>query len=176
MAQQLYNLKTTMNKTAIIYGSTTGNTENAANQLSGLLGADVYNVNSNPVEALINYDNLILGTSTWGEGDMQEDWEDFITELEAADLNGKVIALFGYGDGCNNPDTFVSGMGKIYEVVKNKGCKLIGSVDTEGYDFEESAAVVDGNFIGLALDEENQGDLTENRMYRWAELIKKELN
>jgi flavodoxin I len=165
-----------MGKTAIIYGSTTGNTENAANQLSGLLNADVFDVSSNPSDALNQYDNLILGTSTWGAGDLQDDWEDFISEIELAKLNGKVVAIFGFGDGCSNPDTFVSGMGALYEAVKDNGCKLVGSVDTEGYDFEESAAVIDGKFIGLALDEENQGDLTEERINNWVSQIKSELN
>jgi flavodoxin I len=165
-----------MGKTAIIYGSTTGNTENAANQLSGLLNADVFDVSSNPSDALNQYDNLILGTSTWGAGDLQDDWEDFISEIELSKLNGKVVAIFGFGDGCSNPDTFVSGMGALYEAVKDNGCKLVGFVDTEGYDFEESAAVIDGKFIGLALDEENQGDLTEERINNWVSQIKSELN
>ncbi|WP_421919415.1 flavodoxin [Marinifilum sp.] len=160
-----------MSKTAIIYGSTTGNTENAANQLAGLLKADVFDVSSNPCDALNQYDNLILGTSTWGAGDLQDDWEDFISELEVANLNGKVVAIFGFGDACSNPDTFVDGMGTLYKIVKNKACKLIGSVDTYTYDFEKSKAVVGGKFIGLALDEENQGDLTEDRINKWAKQI-----
>ena len=165
-----------MSKTAIIYGSTTGNTENAANQIAGLLNADVFDVSSNPSDALNQYDNLILGTSTWGAGDLQDDWEDFISELQVANLNGKIVAIFGLGDGCNNPDTFVGGMGTIYEAVKDNGCKLVGSVDTDGYDFEESTAVIEGKFIGLVLDEENQGDLTDERINTWANQIKSELN
>jgi flavodoxin I len=165
-----------MSKTAIIYGSTTGNTENAATQIGELLGADVIDVSSNPTSELANYSNLILGTSTWGEGDLQDDWDGFIGELGKADLNGKTVALFGFGDGCSNAETFVGGMGTIFETIKDKGCKIVGAVETEAYDFEESTAVVDGKFVGLALDEENQGDMTEERITNWVEQIKGELN
>ncbi|NOU58375.1 flavodoxin [Marinifilum caeruleilacunae] len=165
-----------MSKTAIIYGSTTGNTENAANQLAGLLEADIIDVSTKPEEALTKYENLIFGTSTWGAGDLQDDWEDFISNVESADLSGKVVAIFGLGDSSSNPDTFVGGMGSIYEVVKDKGCKIVGSVETESYDFDESTAVLDGKFIGLALDEENQGDLSDERITRWVEQISKDLH
>ena len=164
-----------MNKTAIIYGSTTGNTENVANQLSGLLNADLFDAATKPTEALSNYDNLIFGTSTWGAGDLQDDWEDFISELEVANLKGKVIALFGLGDGCNNGDTFVGAMTQIYTAVKDNDCKIVGSVDIEGYEFEESTAIVDGKFVGLVLDEENQGDQSEDRINNWVEQVKGEL-
>ncbi|PXY02072.1 flavodoxin [Marinifilum breve] len=164
-----------MSNTAIIYGSTTGNTENVANQLAGLLNADLFDASTKPTEALIKYDNLILGTSTWGAGDLQDDWEDFISEIDNANLSEKVVGLFGLGDGCNNGDTFVGGMAQIYNVVKDSDCKIVGSVDIESYEFEESDAVVDGKFIGLALDEENQGDLSEERINKWVEQISKEL-
>lgn len=164
-----------MIKTAIIYGSTTGNTENVANQLAELLNADVFDASTKPTEALNKYDNLILGTSTWGAGDLQDDWEDFIEELKNTNLKGKTVALFGLGDACSNGDTFVGGMAQLYDTVKDLNCKIVGSVDIESYEFEESDAVVDGKFIGLALDEENQGDLSEERINKWVEQISKEL-
>lgn len=163
-----------MSKVAIFYGSTTGNTETAAKQLAEKLGADVFDVANGPADKLAEYNNLIFGTSTWGVGDLQDDWETFISDVEGADLNGKVVAIFGYGDGMTYGDSFVDGIGTIYEAVKDKGCKVVGAIDTDGYDYDDSTAEIDGKFVGLPLDEENQCDLTDDRIDAWVEQLKPE--
>lgn len=164
-----------MSKIAIFYGSSTGNTETVANQLAEILGADAFDVSESPADKLGEYDSLIFGTSTWGIGDLQDDWEGFIDEVENADLSGKTVAIFGLGDSGSYPDSFVDAMAKIYEVVKEKGCKIVGEVATDGYEHEASEAIIDGKFVGLPIDEENQADLTEERVNNWAEQIKPEL-
>ena len=50
--------------------------------------------------------------------------------------------------------------------------KTIGAWPTDGYNFSESRGVRDGKFIGLALDEDNQGDLTESRIKTWSGQVK----
>jgi flavodoxin I len=166
-----------MSKTIIIFGSTTGNTETAAEMIQEKLGGDVEmkNVDSADADDLGSYDNLILGTSTWGAGDLQDDWEGFIDELQDADLSGKTVALFGLGDSDSYPDTFTNGMSEIYNTIKDKGCNIVGATDTEGYDFTESESVVDGKFVGLALDYDNQEELSEERIEKWVESIKSHL-
>lgn len=166
-----------MSKTIIIYGSTTGNTETAAELIQEKLGGDVElkNVDSAEAADLADHDNLILGTSTWGAGDLQDDWEGFIEELEGADLNGKTVALFGLGDSDSYPDTFTNAMAEIYNSIKDKGCTIVGSVSTDGYEYSESESVVDGKFVGLALDYDNQEDLSEERIENWVEQIKPSL-
>ncbi len=164
-----------MKKTGVFYGSTSGTAEDVAKRIGEALGADTFDVANSPTDELANYENLILGGSTTGIGDLQEDWEDFISEVEGADLSGKTVAIFGVGDGVSFPDSFVGSMEKIYEVVKEKDCKIIGFTDTEGYEFEETPSVVDGKFVGLAIDEENQDDLTDERISNWVEMIKPEL-
>jgi len=82
-----------MSKTAVFYGSSTGNTEAAAKEIARELSADVFDVASKPVHKLEAYDNLILGTSTRGIGDLQNDWDDFLTDLDEANLNGKGLKL-----------------------------------------------------------------------------------
>ena len=67
-------------------------------------------------------------------------------------------------------------MGEIYNTIKDKGCKIVGKVETDGYEFDASTAVVDGEFIGLPLDEDNQSDLTDKRIETWLAQIKNELN
>ncbi len=161
-----------MEKVAIFFGSSTGNTEAVANQIATMLDADVLNVADNPADKLETYENLIFGTSTWGLGDLQDDWEDFVTILKSTDLDGKVVAFFGLGDSDSYADNFTDGMGILYKAVKDKGCKMIGAVDTEGYEFDNSESVVDGKFVGLALDEDNQGNLTTERIKQWVESIK----
>ncbi len=165
-----------MSKTAIFYGSTTGNTEAAAKQLAEKLGADIFNVANCSADKLTDYNNLLFGTSTWGVGDLQDDWEEFISEIENSDLNGKIVAIFGFGDGMTYGDSFVDGIGTIYNTVKDKGCKLVGAVDPEGYDYDSSAAEVDGKFVGLPLDEENQCELTDDRIDAWVAQIKPEFS
>lgn len=97
-----------MSKTAVFYGSDTGNTESAAKRMAQKLQVDIFDVGSKPATQLDNYTNLILGTSTMGLGDLQDDWAGFISELERADLNGKTIALFGLGDADMYPDTLIN--------------------------------------------------------------------
>lgn len=163
-----------MSKIAIFFGSTTGNTEAAANQLAEKLGADLFNVVNSPADKLAEYDNLIFGTSTWGIGDLQDDWEGFISDVESADLNGKIVAIFGYGDGLTYGDSFVDGIGTIYKAVKDKGCKLVGATTTDGYEYDCSTAEIDGKFVGLPLDEENQCELTDDRLAAWTEQIRQD--
>lgn len=163
-----------MNKTAIIYGSTTGNCETIAQKIAdklGVDGADVINVGSLSADALSEYQNLILGTSTWGAGDMQDDWYDGVETLKGADLSGKTVALFGCGDSSSYSDTFCGGMSEIYNAAKEAGATVVGAVSTDGYTFDDSAAVVDGQFVGLALDVDNEDDKTDERIEAWVAAI-----
>lgn len=163
-----------MNKIAILYGSSTGATKSVAEKIVGPLNADMYDVATTSAEILADYQNLILGVSTWGIGDLQDDWEVFLPKLEKADLKGKTIAIFGLGDADGYPDTFVDGIGTIYKSIKDSGCKIIGFTETEGYSFEDSTALVDGKFVGLPLDEDNECKLTDSRLEKWVEQLKVE--
>lgn len=165
-----------MKDTAIFFGSSTGNTENASSKIAESLQADIFNVADNPVNEIPKYKNLIFGASTWGIGDLQDDWETFISELEKADLNGKVVTIFGLGDADAYPDTFVDAMGTIYKVIQNKGCKLIGMVDVSEYNFDDSTAIENGKFVGLPLDDDNESNLTDQRIEKWVDQLKKELS
>jgi len=160
-----------MKKTGIFYGSTTGNTEAVAKTIAKKLNAECFDVASTPVENILQYDHLILGTSTLGLGDLQDDWEACLSNLKGLDLSGKTVALFGLGDAGSYPDTFVDGLGSLYNVIKDKGCILVGDVDPEEYEFDDSTALVDGKFVGLPLDEDNESGLTAGRIEKWIEKI-----
>jgi flavodoxin I len=107
---------------------------------------------------------------------LEYDFDDFMPELEAANLEGKNVAIFGLGDQESYPDSFVDSIGIIYEVLKDKGCQLFGTTSTEGYNHDESRGEMDGQFMGLALDEENQGDMTNDRINKWVAELKKVFN
>lgn len=161
-----------MKSVAVIYGSTGDNTKGVAKKIASKIeGAELIDVTKASVDEVEKFDSLILGTSTWGLGDLQDDWEGFLPDLKKANLAGKTIALFGLGDSSSYSDTFVDGMGIIYEAIKDKSCVLVGSVSTEDYSFDASRADVGGQFVGLALDEDNEYNKTEARIEDWLKEI-----
>lgn len=165
-----------MKKTVIIYGTSTGTCEDLAGRIGAKLGVDnIINVTDLDDNVIAENDNLILGTSTWGAGEMQDDWYDGIKTIKSANLSNKTVALFGCGDSGSYPDTFVGGMAEIYNAVKTAGANVIGAVSTEGYTFDDSESVVDGQFVGLALDEVNEDDKTDERIDAWVAEIQPNL-
>ena len=159
-----------MSKTVVVYGSSTGTCEAIAEKIGAKIGAEVVNVQDlNGV--VLTADNILLGTSTWGAGELQDDWYDGLNTLKGADLNGKTIAIFGCGDCSTYSDTFVGGMGELYNGIKDSGAKFIGQVETDGYTFDDSEAVIDGKFIGLPLDDINEDDKTDTRIDAWLSAI-----
>lgn len=163
-----------MKKTGIFYGSTTGTTEEVAKQIAALLGvdkSDVHNVAESAPTDVADYEVLILGTSTWGSGDIQDDWADFVNGLKIIDLTGKQIALFGCGDETMS-DTFCNGVGILYDELKDTGAEFIGAFNADGYGFEHSTAVRDGKAVGLLLDETNESQMSPERIDQWCTIVK----
>ncbi|MCD7971778.1 MAG: flavodoxin [Candidatus Azobacteroides sp.] len=163
-----------MKKVIIVYGSSTDNTKRVAEQIAKELSGEevtVMDVSGLKTGTLDNYTNIILGTSTWGLGDLQDDWDGQLPVLSNSRLEGKTIAFFGLGDSSSYPDTFVDGMGILYEAVRDKGATLVGEFPTDGYEYDDSKAVVDGKFVGVALDEDNEDEKTEGRLKEWLSLI-----
>ena len=156
----------------IIYGSSMGNTEEAAQFLGENLGLEneVLNICDVDAQKINSFDKLIFGTSTWGSGDLQDDWDAF--DFSALKLSGKTTAFFGMGDSESYSDEYCNGMAKLYDAVVAQGAKPVGEVSTDGYTFDGSDAVRNGKFIGLALDADNESDKTEGRILAWIEQIK----
>lgn len=158
---------------AIIYGSSMGNAEEAADLIKKELNLDVdiLNIADIDAETINAYDKLICGTSTWNDGELQDDWDCFnFTNLN---LKNKTVALFGVGDSQGYSDSFCNAMGELYDIFKEKGANLVGGVSLQGYEFDESKAVRDGKFVGLALDFDNESDKNEARIKNWIKEIKK---
>lgn len=172
-----------MPRIGVFYGSNTGNTRRVAKMIRKRFDeetmADPVNINKASREELESYSFLILGTPTLGEGQLpgmsadclDESWEEAIERLDELDLSGKTVALFGLGDQIAYRTEFVDALFELYEFVIDKGARVVGSWPVTGYDFKHSNAVVDGRFVGLALDLDNQKELTETRIDEWLRSI-----
>ena len=161
-----------MKTTVVVYGSSTGTCQSIAEQIASKLGVEAIDVTNFNADVVSANENLILGTSTWGSGELQDDWYDGVEVLKGADLSGKTVALFGCGDAESYSDTFCGAMAELYNAAKESGANVVGAVSTDGYTFDDSEAVVDGKFVGLALDDVNEDDKTEGRIDAWLEAIK----
>lgn len=168
-----------MEAVGLIYGSDTGMTEEVTHTIvdewnvSDIEVLEVSQVSSADFE---RYSFLILGLSTWYDGDLQSDWENYYDEFKTIDFTGKTVAIFGLGDQYGYGEYFIDGVGMLAEVVLENGGKVIGHWPIKGYDFSESKAEIEGEdlFYGLALDEDNQPELTQDRISDWLTILKTE--
>jgi flavodoxin I len=172
----LFYYQNYMQKIGLFYGTSTGSTAQAAKKIQSYLGAenvDIFNIQSATKKDIEKYKNLIFGTSSWGIGDLQEDWANFAPQFNDINLEGKTVALYGLGDQETYFDSFVDAMGKLYKIVQHRGATIVGEWSKVGYDFAASEALKDSEtFVGLALDEDNQSELSNRRIERWAENLK----
>ncbi len=166
-----------MAKIGIFFGGKdNGSTAKVARKVQEFFGADiaaVHNVSNATKPEVEKYDFLVLGTAAWGIGEMHTDWERFIDTMVEAELADKKIALFGLGDQAKYPESFVDGMGTIFCRLPHKG-NVVGYTAISGYNFYYSTAEKDGKFVGLAIDDDTQPELTEKRIKDWVKQIKKE--
>ena len=86
-----------MGKTIVVYGSSTGTCEAIAEKIAKKVGAKAINVTDLNDAVLAENDNLLIGTSTWGAGELQDDWYDGVDLLMGAIIEGKVGAGYGCG-------------------------------------------------------------------------------
>jgi flavodoxin I len=159
-----------LKEVGVFYGSSSGKTESVALKIHEILGrgrSGIYDIAECSPRDLLPFKMLIFGIPTWGIGELQEDWADFLPGLEELDLSGKKVALFGLGDQESYPDTFADALGKLYDSLHGTGCEITGHWSAGGYDFMGSTALRNGGFVGLILDEDNQPDLTEERVKDW---------
>lgn len=160
---------------AILYGSSTLNTEFVAQRILQALGedaADLHNVKDVDPTIVDRRSSLVFITSTWGTGDLQDDWEPLLPRLAGTDMRGKTVGLVGVGDQVNYPEMFCDSIAILNEFVLARGATVVGRTSTEGYRFKKSRAVRGGKFVGLVLDEDNQSDKTDERIASWVHAIR----
>jgi flavodoxin II len=164
-------------KIGLFYGSTTCYTEMAAEKMRAIIGEDLidlHNVKETPLSLMTDYDLLILGISTWDFGEIQEDWNELWDQVSGLSLNGKTVALFGLGDQEGYGEWYLDAMGMLHDELKATGVNFIGYwPNDEKYEFEASKALTEdeSQFVGLALDEDSQYELSDERIATWVEQI-----
>ncbi len=159
-----------MSTIGIFWGSLTGNTSEAASLIGEALGVGpghIMDISTATAGDMAPYELLIFGTSTWGRGELQEDWAEFLPKLDSIDFHGKRVALFGLGDQASFPGYYVDAMGILYEKLQGCGAKFVGAWPADGYGHISSRAVKGGVFVGLALDADNEAHLTRDRVLTW---------
>lgn len=171
-----------MSKTAIFFGPIGGAVNRVADKLKNLIGEDklvMVPVNDASVADIEKYDKIIFGLSTVGKETWRStysnvDWAKFLPEIGKTSYKGKTIAIFGLGDHVTYSPTFVDHIGLLARELMKNGAELVGQVSTDGYEFDESEAVVDGKFLGLPLDEDFEPELTDERLENWVNQISKD--
>ena len=163
----------------LFFGSDEGNTEHIAYRIQQRFGADNLDVQDIADVTQLDfakYDKIILGIPTWDFGQIQSDWEEFWDDISAVDFTGKQVALYGLGDQFGYGDYFLDAMGMLHDVIIQNGAEIVGHWSTAGYEFEASKAEIPGAglFVGLALDEDQQENLTSERLNRWCMQIQEE--
>lgn len=166
-----------MNKIGIFYGTSGSTTLGIVDELEFQLRKEnyqTYNVKDG-IEAMKDYDNLILVTPTYGVGELQPHWQKQYETLSKMDFHGKVVGLIGLGNQFAFGESFVGALRVLYDVIVKNGGKVVGFVSDKEYSHEETTSVIDGNFVGLPIDEINQGSKTPQRIISWLEVVKKEM-
>ena len=164
----------------IFFATSTGKTEDIADRLKDLLpgteAKDVDNIGSS--DELVEAEALICCVPTWNTGADEARsgtaWDDYAQEIPGLDFAGKPVAILGLGDSSSYSDFFCDAMEELYTAFLQSGAKLIGKVATDGYTYDESKSVIDGKFCGLPIDEDNESELTDQRLSRWVQQIQSE--
>lgn len=167
-----------MEKIGLFYGTATAKTATVAKEIQEAFGngiqVDIVPIEKAWEEDFMAYDNLIVGTSTWFDGELPAYWDEILPELKITKMKNKSVAIFGLGDQVRYPDNFADGIGLLAEVFENCGATIVGLTSVEGYSFARSKAVRGDKFFGLVIDFENQHDKTDMRIKNWVEQLKKE--
>lgn len=164
---------------AIFYGSTTCYTEMAGEKIQQELQSrlnqsiDLFDIKDTSLAKSQAYDVILYGISTWDFGELQEDWESTWEDIAALELSGKAVGLFGLGDQLGYADWFQDALGMLHDELIVLGCEIIGYWPNEGYEFIASKGLTPDKefFVGLSLDDENQYDLSDERIKLWCEQL-----
>ncbi len=166
-----------MSKTGVFYSFNSTKTAKVAEKIIQEFGSDfnVVPVNAEELteELFLSFTNLILGVPTWFDGELPNYWDEFVPALEDLNLNGKTIAIYGLGNQVEYSENFGDAVGIMGRLLIERGADLVGYTSTDGYKYESSLAIVNNQFMGLILDQENQARLSKDRIANWVNDLKK---
>jgi len=168
-----------MNKIALIYWPEGGNVETIADKLVKKIGTPkIIKMSLLKLEkdTLLECSHWIVGGSTvgshvWEDANDSNKWNVFFKLLNELDMTQKTVAFYGLGDQVLYPNHFVDGLGLLYLEFAKHEALIVGQCDVDGYKFLESEGVIDGKFAGLALDEDNEYDISDARIENWLKII-----
>lgn len=171
-----------MQKTGLLYTPIEGKALQVSHKLRSLLAEediDMLPARMADNDVIADYTNIIIGISTYSDSKAEIDllnnpWDNFKQQLTHMHIAGKRFALFCIGDQEGYSNSFVNELKEIAEIIHNGGGEIVAGFPNENYHFQESISLINGNFIGLPLDEKNQPELTETRLLRWKDMLVKE--
>lgn len=164
-----------MAKIGLFYDTDTGNTRKVAKLIKQQFAEDEIELKAVAKLEVADFDKysaFILGTPTLGEGELPDNWNELLPQLDGLNFSGKTIALYGLGDQEEYGHEFVNGLGLLYEKFEDLGASFVGFWPTDGYEFSVSLGELNGEFVGLVLDQDNQSDLTPARLETWLAAVK----
>jgi len=164
-----------MAQIGVFYGPEKGSVERVAHKIEDKFGADrveLISVKDCDASELDRFDKVIFGVSTvgktnWDTEHTANDWDVFETKLKDVNWEGKTVAIYSLGDQLTYPHHFVDAIGWVYDRLEVLKANVVGFCSTDGYSFEDSEGVRDGQFLGLPIDEDTQPDQTEVRISNW---------
>ena len=167
-------------KIGLFYASSTCYTEIVAEKIQAFMGddlVDIYNIKETGLSHIKDYDIVIFGISTWDYGELQEDWGALWSEVADLDVNNKIIAIFGLGDQLGYGAWFIDAVGMLHDELCAQSPTFIGQWPITGYEFSASKALCTDkqHFLGLAIDEDSQYELTDERIETWCLQILNEI-
>ena len=174
-----------MSKTALIYSPEGGNVNRVTNKLGEMIGnekVDIIPVKEVEKGDIYKYNKIILVGSTvgadhWDNEIIVDEWNEFFTKIKEISFEERKVAIVGLGNSVLYPEHFADGMAVLYERIKEKNAQILGKVDAKDYDFTDSEAVNDdGYFCGLAIDEDNEAELTTERLEKWILTLKSDFD
>lgn len=130
----------------VVFGSTTGTTRILAQAVrKGLmqLGHDVIvrNARNQDPEELEQFDMLVMGCSTWENGELQKDFKPFFERLQDLDLGGKLACVFGPGH--SSYSHFCHAVDLIEGRLQEQGARLLGpSLRVDGSPYQARSRAI----------------------------------
>lgn len=170
-----------MNKTALLFSPEGGNVNSVAIKLGEVIGndkVDIIPVSKVEKGELDKYNQIILlgstvGADHWSNEIMVDEWQEFFNKEGEINFENKKLAIVGLGNSVLYPEHFADGMAHLYDKITERKGKVLGFVDSKGYDFTDSEALNDeGFFCGLPIDEDNEEELTNERLEKWVSALK----
>jgi flavodoxin I len=135
---------------------------------------ETINIETITDDQFLQFDNLILGVPTWFDGELPNYWDEFGPAIEDMNLKGKHVALYGLGDQIGYPENFLDALGILANLLESRGAMIVGKTSVTGYSFERSKAQQQDQFLGLAIDFENQATKNKERIKGWVKQLDSE--